>query len=118
MRSIWFALVLIVGLILFVLVEYHYIVAAIYVVIHMSMVAFAWYRKIFPAKWPKSAVAGITLFPQLVYCIVYHFGLESTVLEADVYDFNFKMNILRTGLLIVEFPMLVTFFNKPRLNRY
>jgi len=118
MKFIWISLTIIVGLIMFSLIKQHFIWAVPYIVIHLSIITLLKHRGVLDIGLASPLVILIFLLPQLLFSAIVHFELQSLNIEEEIYSKLLKFNLLRVGILIVEFPLLLEFFKRPKFNRY
>lgn len=118
MNFIWIATTSILGLVMFLFVRDHFIWSIPYVVIHLSIIAFLKFRGVLDLRLPLFVIPFLFLTLQLTYSIYVFATLDSLGLKEDAHTKEFKMNLIRLGLLVVEYPLLLEFFKKPKYNRY
>lgn len=118
MRFIWITIVVLLGLIMFVVVKQHFMWSMPYMVIHLSIIAFLRHRGLLEFKLPLFIIPAIFLTLQLLYSLYMFVEINSLNLEDEEYWKQIKYNFIRMGLLVVEYPLLVEFFKKPKFNRY
>ncbi|MFY0673566.1 MAG: hypothetical protein JXQ87_09175 [Bacteroidia bacterium] len=118
MRFIWIAITVILGLIMFLLVKDHFIWSIPYVVLHLSIIALLKFRGLLDFSIPTAFVPLLFIGLQLIYSIYGLVALGNMGLEEELYNNELKMSFIRIGVLLVEYPLLLEFFKKPKFNRY
>lgn len=118
MKFIWIAVTIIAGLMMFMLVKQHFIWAAPYLVLHLSAITWLKHRGMLESKFPSFMVILLFMLPQLLFSIAVHFDLPNHGFDEENYDKAMKFNIFRAALVLVEFPLLLEFFKRPKFNRY
>lgn len=118
MRFIWIALTMILGLMMFMLVKQHFIWAAPYLVLHISIITWLKHRGVLDSKYPAFLVIMLFMVPQLLFSLAVHFDLPNQGFDEENYYKALKFNLLRSALILVEVPLLLEFFKRPKFNRY
>ena len=118
MRNIGVFVVILLGLLLFIPVKMHFSWSPVYLLLHLVIIAFAKHRLLAETKIPLVVIPLLFVSLQLVYSLfqfveINQMGLEPVEARKLVY-----YNLLRIGILVVEYPLIVEFFRKPRFNRY
>jgi hypothetical protein len=118
MNFIWIAITSVLGLVMFLFVRDHFIWSIPYMVIHLSLIAFLRFRGVLNLNMPIYLIPLLFVSLQLIYSIYFFGTLDGLGLDEENHDKEFKMNLIRIGLLVVEYPLLIEFFKKPKYNRY
>ena len=118
MKTIWIAIVMVLGLAMFVFVKQHFIWSIPYMVIHLSIIALLRHRGILDFKLPLAVIPVIFIGLQLIYSFYMFSEINGLNLDDENYWKQLKMNYIRIALVLVEYPLLIEFFRKPKFNRY
>lgn len=118
MNFIRIAIVMILGLMGFVLVRSHFIWSIPYLVIHLSVIAWMKHRGDLEIDLSPKFVPAIFIVLQLLYSFAIFYEIQQMGLDAENFDKQIKFNLIRIGLLVVEYPLMLEFFRKPKFERY
>lgn len=118
MKFIWITITMVLGLMLFILVKQHFIWAAPYLVLHMSVITWLKHRGVLDNKYPAFYTIMLFMLPQLLFSIAVHFDLPNQGFDDENYYKALKFNIFRAALIVVEVPLLMEFFKRPKFIRY
>ncbi len=118
MKFIWIAITALLGLVMFQMVKQHFIWSIPYVVVHLSLIAYLKFKGILELSMPSFLIPLLFLSLQLIYSLFMFSVINNLGLDEENFDKEIKFNLIRIGVLVVEYPLLVEFFKKPKYNRY
>ncbi|MGB0428901.1 MAG: hypothetical protein ACPGLV_00410 [Bacteroidia bacterium] len=118
MKFIWIAITALLGIIMFLLVKIHFIWALPYLVVHISLIALLKFRGVLNVSIPNWLLPIPFIALQLVYSMYVFTEIGTLGLDEENYDKEFKYNLIRITLLVIEYPLLLEFFKKPKFERY
>lgn len=118
MKFVRIAIVMILGLMAFASVRSHFIWAIPYLAIHLSVIAFMKHRGHLKLDIPLATIPLLFLALQFLYSGLIFFEIMQMDLDTESFDKEIKFNLLRMGILVVQYPLLLEFFRKPKFERY
>ncbi|MBI1182670.1 hypothetical protein GC194_00255 [bacterium] len=118
MKFVWIAITLLLGVIMFLFVQQHFILAVPYIVLHLVIIALLKHAGILNINIPRAILPLLFIALQLLYSVYYFSVINHLGLDEENFDKQIKFNLIRIGVLLVEYPLLLEFFKKPKFNRY